>query len=155
MAKFLSRARVDQLLDSLKDDQDVAEKRAATLKLLIAEEDRFSRDLEQLELAFSRTGRGRAHVEEIKRIRDRFAPNSQARRQAERLLAASDETQKLLEACCEGLRLRYLQSGLSAAPPKRALARSLHRVSGLAQGAKVVKIMQAVTTPADTGANDE
>jgi len=58
MAKFLSRARVDQLLDSLKDDHDAAEKRAATLKLLIAEEDRFSRDLEQLELAFSRTGRG-------------------------------------------------------------------------------------------------
>ena len=116
MQKVITPTTVDESLESLKDNCLTAEKRVAAMKLLIAEEDRFSHDLEQLELAFNRTGRGQAQLRQIRRIRDRFAPNSEARRQAERLLATTEATQELLKTSFEKLRLRYLGSSLIAPP---------------------------------------
>jgi len=71
---------VDQLLQSLRDGCLVGNERSAALKLLIAKEDQFGRDMERLELAFERAGNGRAQLSKIKMIRDRVDPNSDARR---------------------------------------------------------------------------
>ena len=83
----------EQLPPSLRDSR----KRAASLKLLIAEEDQLARDLEQLELAFDRAGNGRAQLRKIRLIRSRVDPDSEARRRTEALLATMEEAQRLLE----------------------------------------------------------
>ena len=104
---------VDQLLQSLRDECLVGNERSAALKLLIAKEDQFGRDMERLELAFERAGNGRAQLSKIKMIRDRVDPNSDARRRTEELLATMERTQRLLEASYEMLRNGQRRSSFS------------------------------------------
>jgi hypothetical protein len=118
MQNFVSVANTDDLLESLKNDHVTAERRAASMKRLIHEEDKLSRELEQLELAFSRLKRGGENVLRVRRLRDRFTLGSEAREQAERLLMTATGTQRLLAAACENLRRRHLQNGLIALPMK-------------------------------------
>jgi hypothetical protein len=114
MDELISLANIDYLLEQLKKDRLTAGKRAEAMKLLISEEDKLGRSLEQLELAFSRIRKGEELVSRIRQLRDRFAPCSKARTQAERLLTTSEETQALLQSAYRNLRARYAQNGLVA-----------------------------------------
>ncbi len=114
---------VDQLLQSFRDECLVGNERSAALKLLIAKEDQFGRDMERLELAFERTRNGRAQLSKIKLIRDRVDPNSDARRRTEELLATMEEKQRLLEASCEKLRRRQPRISFNTVLPLQDLSR--------------------------------
>ncbi len=115
---------VDQLLQSLRDGCLVGNERSAALKLLIAQEDQFGRDMERLELAFDRAGHGRAQLRKIKLLRDRIDPNSDARRRTEELLATMEETQRLLEASYEKLLSRQRRSSFNARLPETRARRA-------------------------------
>ena len=124
MQKFVG-SNVEQSRRSLLRNNRLVEKeRTASLKLLIAEEDQFARDLEQLERAFDRVGNGKAHITKIKRLRNRLDQGSEARKRTEQLLATMEQTQRLLEVSYESLRRRQsaeqLQRSFSATERRRS-----------------------------------
>lgn len=103
MDNYIARANIDHYLGLLRDRSLPAEGRAPIFKMLVAEEDKLARDLEQLEFAESRVKKGRFHLDRIRRIRDE-AQDPGERLRAERLLAAAEESQLLLEHFCRLIR---------------------------------------------------
>ena len=116
MDKLVSLTKVDRFLESLKRDCLIAEARALRMKLLIDEEDKLGRDLERLELAFSRIRSGKWHVLRIRKLRNRFACGSEARKRAEQLLITTIETQQWLKSTYEELRCKHLKKVSSHSP---------------------------------------
>ena len=72
--------------------------------MLIAEEDKLSHDLEQLEFAETRAANGRERLKCVRELRDAADPKDRAN--AGRLVANIEATQKLLEGFCHQLRER-------------------------------------------------
>jgi hypothetical protein len=80
-----------------------AERRIIT-KLLIEKEDKLGHDLEQLEFAENRAADGR---DRLNRLRGRLdSVGAEHREQAERMIANSAATQKLLNGFCHHLRVK-------------------------------------------------
>jgi hypothetical protein len=74
--------------------------------VLIEEEDKLARDLEQLEFAETRAAKGRKRLNHVRTIRDGLVPGSVEHLQAERLVVNFEAIQKLLEEFCHRLRHR-------------------------------------------------
>lgn len=79
-------------------------RRAAVVKLLIAEEDKVSHDQEQLEFPESRPATGRLRLNDLRRKRDKMRPPDRAF--SERLVANAEAIQELLDGFCSHLRNR-------------------------------------------------
>lgn len=103
MDHYVARANVDHYLALLRERSLPAEGRATIFKMLIAEEDKLAHDLEQLEFAEIQVKKLRFHLEKVRRIRD-DAQDPVERLRAERLLAAAEESQLLLEHFCQLIR---------------------------------------------------
>ncbi len=88
------------------DGDLLLERREVATKLLIAEEDKLSHDLEQLEFAESRTARGRDRLNHVRKMRDGFVDGSAERDAAERLFTNVEDIQRLLEGFCDHLRTK-------------------------------------------------
>ena len=98
MHRFVARANIDHYLGILNSDVLLAtETRAAIIKLLTAELDKLSHDLEQLEFAETRAANGRERLKRVRRLRDAADPAHRAN--AEQLVA-NIEAIKLLEGFC-------------------------------------------------------
>ncbi|WFU41610.1 hypothetical protein QA640_03540 [Bradyrhizobium sp. CB82] len=78
--------------------------RESVTKLLIAEEDKLSHDLEHLEFAQRRAARGRECVNRVRSLRDSCSFGTAEREQADRLLVNYENLQTLLEDLCHRLR---------------------------------------------------
>lgn len=111
MYRFVARANVDNYISLLNGDVMLSgEKRSTIMKLLIAEEDTLSHDLEQFEFAETRVANGRERVRHARHLRDTADPA--IRDQAERLVVNVERTQQLLEHFCHQLRARVMSSPL-------------------------------------------
>jgi hypothetical protein len=73
---FIARANIDHFLELLKDDDLSVEKRSVICKLLIEEENKLSRDLEQLEFAQSRAAQCQQRVDQLHDLRNGFTDGS-------------------------------------------------------------------------------
>jgi len=103
MHRFVARANIDHYLGLLNSDVMLsADKRATLIKLLIAEEDQLSHDLEQLEFAETRAARGRERLKRVRQLRDAADPADRVN--ADRLVANIEEAQNLVEGFCHRLR---------------------------------------------------
>ena len=100
MYRFVARENIDHYLGILSSDVLLsAEKRATIIKLLIAEEDKLSHDLERLEFAEVRAAKCRDRVDCLRKLGDAFADGSMDRAQAERLLDNFESIHQLVEFC--------------------------------------------------------
>jgi hypothetical protein len=66
MNSYIPQANVDHFLHLLEDAALAPDRRAIVTKLLIEEEDKFGRDLEQLEFAERRAANGRDRVKHLR-----------------------------------------------------------------------------------------
>ena len=101
---FVARANIDHFLDLLNEDDLSSERRAVIIKLLIAEGDRLSHDLEQLQFAEGRAAKGRDRLNHLRQL---LAGANQAdRARAERRIADAEILQDALDGFCERLRMK-------------------------------------------------
>ena len=105
MYRFIARANIDNYLSLLNADVLLSsEKRSMIVSLLIAEEDKLSHDLEQLEFVEIRAARGRERLKQVRRLRDEAEPR--IRDNAEQLVANVEAIQQLLENFLHQLRVK-------------------------------------------------
>ncbi|MGX4772813.1 hypothetical protein ACWAUC_23800 [Bradyrhizobium guangdongense] len=110
MNQFVARANIDHYLGLL-DGGLLPQNRSTITKLLIAEEDKLSHDLEQLEFAENRAANGRRRLNHVRTLLDSFALDTPEREQAGRLLVNLENLQTLLEDFCHRLRAQITSRG--------------------------------------------
>jgi hypothetical protein len=106
MDRGVVHANIDHYLALLTSQGLTARNRDTIIKLMIAEEDKLSHDLEQLEFAEDRTAKSRDRVNYFRRLRNAFAEGSTERVEADRMLANFEAIHHLLEQFCRQLRER-------------------------------------------------
>jgi hypothetical protein len=104
MDNFIARANIDHYLDLLHHGDLPPEKHTTIVKLLIAEEDKMSHDLEHLQFAEQRAARGRDLLSQLRYVRD--GEDLVDRASAERLITTFETTQSLMDNYCQRLRTR-------------------------------------------------
>jgi hypothetical protein len=102
MHNFVARANIDHYLGLLDEPDLPRQNRATITKLLIEEEDKLGRDLEQLRFAEDRTAMGRVRVSHFRAL----IAGSTDRVRAEKVLADFETIQRLLEHFCHQMRER-------------------------------------------------
>ncbi|HZR85954.1 MAG TPA: hypothetical protein VFB02_04075 [Bradyrhizobium sp.] len=112
MHRYVARTNIDHYIGLLGGRDLAPQSRRTITKLLIAEEDKLSHDLEHLEFAESRAATGRDRVNHQKELRDSFGIGTAERQQAERLLVNFENLQTMLEDFCHLLRQRVNSRGL-------------------------------------------
>ncbi|HLG79908.1 MAG TPA: hypothetical protein VKY22_02760 [Bradyrhizobium sp.] len=100
----MAKANIEHYLRLLETHDLSAHNRSTITKLLIAEEDKLSHDLEHLEFAESRASSGRERVDHVRKLRDSFAFGTAERDQADRVLVNLENRQTLLQDFCQQLR---------------------------------------------------
>ncbi|MBU6464863.1 MAG: hypothetical protein KGL35_02220 [Bradyrhizobium sp.] len=110
MDKFVAQANIDHYLDLLKNGDVAAYNRYAINKLLIEEENKLSRDREQLEFAESRAAACRLRADRQRRLLDSFAHGSSDWVQAERLLVNFESLAQFVEGFCRQMRRQVNES---------------------------------------------
>ncbi len=110
MDRYVARANIDHYLGILNDGSLAPERRAMITKLLVAEEDSLSHDLEQLQFAEIRAAKGRDRLNHLRRTLDRIRPTERAH--AEQLVKTVEEIQHLLDDFCHHLRAKVNSRGL-------------------------------------------
>lgn len=112
MERYIARTNVDHYISLLNGADLTAESRSTITKMLIAEEDKLSHDLEQLEFAEIKASAGRKRVSQIRDLRDNLAFGTQKQQQADKLLVSAENLQTLLEDFCHRLRHKIKSGGL-------------------------------------------
>ena len=112
MHRYVPQANVDHYLSLLNGSELTSHNRSVVTKLLIAEEDKLSHDLENLDFAEKRAARGRDRVDHVRKLRGAFAFGTPEREQADRLLVNHENLQTLLEDFCHRLRMRVNSHGI-------------------------------------------
>ncbi|MBU6464780.1 MAG: hypothetical protein KGR71_19780 [Proteobacteria bacterium] len=106
MDNFVARANIDHFLDLLQNGDIPAERKSAINKLLIEEENKLSRDSEQLEFAESRAAKYRVHFDRLCDWRDGFANGSADHIRAGMVLKTFEITLLTMESFCAQMRER-------------------------------------------------
>jgi hypothetical protein len=106
MHRYVARTNIDHYIGLLSGRDLAPQSRRTITKLLVAEEDKLSHDLEHLEFAESRAATGRDRVNHQKTLRYSFVIGTAEREQAERLLVNFENLQTMLEDFCHLLRQR-------------------------------------------------
>ncbi len=112
MDDYIARANIDRYIELLDGDDTPPGKRSTITRLLIEEEDKLSRDLEQLEFAESKVALCRNRVKQLKYLRDSFAEGSVSQIQADSLLVSFEAVLTQVESFCGHMRKRVEQNGL-------------------------------------------
>ena len=110
MNQFVARANIDHYLGLL-NGALLPQNRSTITKLLIAEEDKLSRDLEQLEFAETKAADSRRRLNHVRNLFQSFAMDTPEREQAGRLLVNLENLQTLLEDFCHRLRAQINSGG--------------------------------------------
>ena len=95
MDKYIARANIDHFLSVLNSSDLTAQNRRTIMKLLVAEEDRLSHDLEQLQFAEDCVAKSLNRKNHLTNLRDAFADGSTDRTRADAVLATFEETHQL------------------------------------------------------------
>ncbi|SRR5579862_101944 len=112
MHRYVMRTNIDHYIGLLNGSDLASQDRSTIIKLLIAEEDKLSHDLEHLEFAESRAANGRDRVSRLKTLRESFAFGTTEREQADRLLVNVENLQTMLEDFCHLLREKVKSHGI-------------------------------------------
>ncbi|HVX76798.1 MAG TPA: hypothetical protein VHB49_11760 [Bradyrhizobium sp.] len=104
MDNYVARANIDHFLELLHDQSIAVEDKSAINKLLIAEEDKLSHDLEQVEFAESRAAKCRERIVRLQSLRDDFIDGSADQILADRLLENFQLTLDLVDGFCHHMR---------------------------------------------------
>ena len=112
MDRFIAQANIDHYLDLLKNDDVPAHNRSTINGLLIEEEDKLSRDQEQLEFAESRAAACRLRADRQRRLLDSFAHGSSDWVQAEKLLVNFESLAQFVEGFCRQMRRQVNENRL-------------------------------------------
>ncbi|UVO40331.1 hypothetical protein KUL72_04960 [Bradyrhizobium arachidis] len=112
MHRFIAKANVDHFIGLLNDSDLTADKRTNITKLLIAELDKLTHDLEHLEFAETRAAECRDRLHRIRDQRNGHAFGTTEREQAERLLVSCENLQTVLEDFCHRLREKVLSRSI-------------------------------------------
>ncbi|OAF13013.1 hypothetical protein AYJ54_45580 [Bradyrhizobium centrolobii] len=112
MHRYVARANVDHYIARLNGSDLTPYNRSTITKMLIAEEDKLSHDLEHLDFAENRAANGRARVDHVRNLREGFAFGTSEREQADRLLVNIENLQIRLEEFCHRLREKINSRGL-------------------------------------------
>lgn len=112
MHRYVARTNIDHYIGLLSGRDLASQNRSTITKLLIAEEDKLSHDLEHLEFAESRAARARDQVNHQKTLRDSFQIGTAERELADRLLVNLENLQTMLEDFCHFLRQKVNSRGI-------------------------------------------
>ena len=112
MHQYVARTNIDHYLTLLNGSDLAPQNRSTVTKLLIAEEDKLSHDLEHLEFAENRAAAGRDRVNHQKMLRQSFDFGTAEREQADRLLVNLENLQAMLEDFCHLLRQKVNSRGI-------------------------------------------
>jgi hypothetical protein len=104
MDDYVAKANIDHYLSMLNGADLTSQNRTMITKLLVAEEDKLARDLEQLDFAEARAAKCRERLNYFSRLRDSFPAGSAERAHADKLLATFESTHQLVEQFCQRLR---------------------------------------------------
>ena len=104
MDSYVAQANIDHYFNILTTQRLTERNRDTVMRLMLAEEDKLGRDLEQLQFAEQRTARSRDRVNHLRKLRDAFAHGSADRAQAEKVLANFAAIHGLMEEFCHRLR---------------------------------------------------
>ncbi len=110
MDRYIAHANIDHYFSLLTSQNLTDGNRATISKLMVAEEDRLGRDLENLQFAELRVAKARDRVNHLTKLRDAFAEGSAERLQAEKTLANFETTYQLMEQFRRRLRERVNSS---------------------------------------------
>lgn len=111
MDNYIAHANIDHYLELLDEDNIPPAKRSMITRLLIEEENKLSRDLEQLQFAESRAAACRDRLSRLKRLRDSFA-DSADRLRADGMVQTFEAILTEMENFCSLMRKRVESSGL-------------------------------------------
>ena len=112
MDRFIARANIDHYLEMLNNHDVSTRNRSMITKLLIEEEDKLGRDLEQLEFAENKAVACRSRADRQRRLLDSFDPGSTDWVQAERLLVNFESLAQFVEGFCQQMRKRVSENRL-------------------------------------------
>jgi hypothetical protein len=112
MHEFVAKANVDHYLGILNGSDLTSDNRTNVTRLLIAELNKLSHDLEHLEFAERKAATGRERVNHLRNERDGLPFGTGERELAERLLVNCENLQTLLEDFSHRLRERVNSRGL-------------------------------------------
>ena len=103
MDRFIAQANIDHYLSLLKSADLSTANRATIIKLLVTEEDKLAHDLEHLEFAERRTANCRERVNHFRNMLGGLVHGSTDHAHADRMLAAAEETHRLMDQFCHHL----------------------------------------------------
>ncbi len=112
MDHYIARANMDHYLGLLDDADLPPHNRSTITKLLIAEEDKLSHDIECLEFAELRTAKSQDRVEHARRLRNTFREGTIERKTADKVVANCEALQDLMEQFCHQMRQKVNASRL-------------------------------------------
>ena len=104
MDRLIARANIDHYLSILNSTGLNAANRATIIKLLIAEQNKLARDLEELEFVEVRTAQCWERVIRFTNLRDGHVDGSADHKRVSRLLAAAEEIHQLMDQLCRQMR---------------------------------------------------
>ena len=111
MKDYIARANIDHYLELLAKDDILPNNRATICKLLIEEENKLSRDLEQLQFAESRAAASRHRLSHLRRLRDDL-DDSADRLRADGMVRTFEAILAEIESFCNRMRRRIETRGL-------------------------------------------
>ena len=111
MDNFIARANIDHYLELLGEDDVPPAKRTVVTRLLIEEENKLSRDLEQLQFAESRAAASRHRLSHLRRLRDDL-DDSADRLRADGMVRTFEAILAEIESFCNRMRRRIETRGL-------------------------------------------
>ncbi len=111
MDNYIAHANIDHYLELLGEDDIPPVKRSMIVKLLIEEENKLSRDLEQLQFAESRAAACRDRLIRLQHLRDSMT-DSADRSRADGVVRTFEGVLKEVENFCGQMRRRIESSGL-------------------------------------------
>jgi hypothetical protein len=106
MDQYVARANIDHYLSLLNTADLSSQNRGTIAKLMLAEEDKLSHDLEQLEFAEARAAKCRERVDHFRRLREVFADGSSDRARADSILSNFEAIHEMMDRFCHHMRGR-------------------------------------------------
>lgn len=102
--RFIACANIDHFVSVLNNSDLTHPNRAVITKMLIAEEDKLGRSLEELDFAEDRTARSWDRVNHARKLRDGYPEGSVERASADKRLESFEAIHRLFEQFCHQLR---------------------------------------------------
>lgn len=104
MQDFVAHQNIDHYLHLLQNGELPHAQQVMIRRMLVEEEDRLSRNQEQLEFVETRLAACEKRVSDLQHLRDSFPPDSAEREQADAVLATLEDTLRLVSQHCRQLR---------------------------------------------------